>query len=119
MTSTAVTSLFSGIYPRGDDVAQGDGATETKMADVSGTELSDSKGAEIELKKRQKRPWEDLHKSAKIVLTPELPETLGFYDIGAVRRQQRELPAGNRQRHPPKPALQLTLDDCVFTNALL
>ncbi|KAK9518420.1 hypothetical protein VZT92_023726 [Zoarces viviparus] len=63
------------------------------MADVSGTELSEEKEAEIELKKRQKRPWEDLHKSAKIGLTPELPETLGFYDISAVRREQREQPA--------------------------
>ncbi|XP_041799851.1 transmembrane anterior posterior transformation protein 1 homolog [Chelmon rostratus] len=60
------------------------------MADLSGTELSEEKEAEIELKKRQKRPWEDLHKSGKLGLTPELPETLGFYDISAVRREQRE-----------------------------
>ncbi|XP_038555360.1 transmembrane anterior posterior transformation protein 1 homolog [Micropterus salmoides] len=63
------------------------------MADLSGTELSEEKETEIELKKRQKRPWEDLHKSGKIGLTPELPETLGFYDISAVRREQREHPA--------------------------
>ncbi|XP_059202543.1 transmembrane anterior posterior transformation protein 1 homolog isoform X2 [Centropristis striata] len=63
------------------------------MADVSGTELSEEKEAEIELKKRQKRPWDDLHKSGKIGITPELPETLGFYDISAVRREQRERPA--------------------------
>ncbi|XP_045886788.1 transmembrane anterior posterior transformation protein 1 homolog [Micropterus dolomieu] len=63
------------------------------MADLSGTELSEEKETETELKKRQKRPWEDLHKSGKIGLTPELPETLGFYDISAVRREQREHPA--------------------------
>ncbi|XP_063349835.1 transmembrane anterior posterior transformation protein 1 homolog isoform X2 [Pelmatolapia mariae] len=63
------------------------------MADQSGTELSEEKEAEIELKKRQKRPWEGLHKSGKIGITPELPETLGFYDISAVRREQRELSA--------------------------
>ncbi|XP_040903603.1 transmembrane anterior posterior transformation protein 1 homolog isoform X2 [Toxotes jaculatrix] len=63
------------------------------MAELSGTELSEEKEAEIELKKRHKRPWEDLHKSGKIGITPGLPETLGVYDIGAVRREQRELPA--------------------------
>lgn len=78
-----------------DDVAQGDTAGKVKMADQSGTELSEEKEAEIELKKRQKRPWEGLHKSGKIGITPELPETLGFYDISAVRREQRELSAGN------------------------
>nr|XP_046263169.1 transmembrane anterior posterior transformation protein 1 homolog isoform X2 [Scatophagus argus] len=60
------------------------------MADLSGTQLSEEKEAEIELKKRQKRPWDDFHKSGKIGLTPELPETLGFYDISAVRRERRE-----------------------------
>ncbi|XP_044061996.1 transmembrane anterior posterior transformation protein 1 homolog isoform X2 [Siniperca chuatsi] len=68
-------------------------AAKVKMADLSGTELSEEKETEIELKKRQKRPWEDLHKSGKIGITPELPETLGFYDISAVRREQREHPA--------------------------
>ncbi|KAM7389074.1 hypothetical protein PAMP_023071 [Pampus punctatissimus] len=63
------------------------------MADLSGTELSEEKEAEIELKKRQKRPWEELHKSGKISITAELPETLGFYDISAVRREQRDLSA--------------------------
>ncbi|XP_039975714.1 transmembrane anterior posterior transformation protein 1 homolog [Xiphias gladius] len=63
------------------------------MADLSGSELSEEKEAEIGLKKRQKRPWEDLHKSGKIGITPELPETLGVYDISAVRREQRELSA--------------------------
>ncbi|XP_005919449.1 transmembrane anterior posterior transformation protein 1 homolog isoform X2 [Haplochromis burtoni] len=63
------------------------------MADQLGTELSEEKEAEIELKKRQKRTWEGLHKSGKIGITPELPETLGFYDISAVRREQRDLSA--------------------------
>ncbi|KAF7663139.1 hypothetical protein LDENG_00217540 [Lucifuga dentata] len=70
----------------------GDAATasKVKMADLSGTELSEEKEAEIELKKRQKRPWEDFHKSGKISLAPDLPETLGYYDISAVRREKRE-----------------------------
>ncbi|KAM9377069.1 transmembrane anterior posterior transformation protein 1 homolog isoform 1-T1 [Pholidichthys leucotaenia] len=63
------------------------------MAELLSTELSDEKEAEIELKKRQKRPWESLHKSGKVAITPGLPETLGFYDISAVRREQRELSA--------------------------
>ncbi|KAM4586436.1 transmembrane anterior posterior transformation protein 1 homolog isoform 2-T2 [Fundulus diaphanus] len=63
------------------------------MADVSGTELSEEKETEIELKKRQKRPWEDFHRSGKIRLAPELPETLGFFDISAVKREQQELSA--------------------------
>ncbi|MEQ2175934.1 hypothetical protein GOODEAATRI_022788 [Goodea atripinnis] len=67
------------------------------MAGVSGTELSQEKETEIELKKRQKRPWEDFHLSGKIGITPELPETLGFFDISAVKREQQELSAGN---HP-------------------
>lgn len=76
--------------------AQGYWAAKVKMADLSGTDLSEEKDAEIELKKRQKRPWDDLHKSGKIGISPELPETLGFYDISSVRREQREHPAGNR-----------------------
>ncbi|KAM3612599.1 uncharacterized protein V6R79_010813 [Siganus canaliculatus] len=63
------------------------------MADISGAELSEEKEAEIGLLKRQKRPWDDLHKSGKISITPELPETLGFYDISAVRKEQQEQPA--------------------------
>ncbi|XP_074505230.1 transmembrane anterior posterior transformation protein 1 homolog isoform X2 [Sebastes fasciatus] len=64
------------------------------MADLSGTsELSEEKEADTELKKRQKRPWDDLHKSGKIGLPPELPETLSFYDISAARREEREQPA--------------------------
>uniref|UniRef100_A0A3B3U8T6 Transmembrane anterior posterior transformation 1 n=1 Tax=Poecilia latipinna TaxID=48699 RepID=A0A3B3U8T6_9TELE len=63
------------------------------MADVSGTELSEEKENEIELKKRQKRPWEEFHRSGKIGITPELPETLGFFDISAVKREQQEVSA--------------------------
>uniref|UniRef100_A0A3Q2QZF5 Transmembrane anterior posterior transformation 1 n=1 Tax=Fundulus heteroclitus TaxID=8078 RepID=A0A3Q2QZF5_FUNHE len=63
------------------------------MADVSGTELSEEKETEIELKKRQKRPWDDFHRSGKIRLAAELPETLGFFDISAVKREQQELSA--------------------------
>lgn len=65
------------------------------MAESLGSELSDEKEAEIELKKRQKRPWDDLHKSSKLGLSPPLPETLGVYDISVVRRRtQRELISG-------------------------
>ena len=78
---------------------------KVKMADLSGTELSEEKEAEIELKKRQKRPWDDLHKSGKIGITPPLPETLGFYDISAVRREQRDLSAGKTSGPPLKMTL--------------
>lgn len=74
--------------------------TKVKMADLSGTELSEGKEADNELRKRQKRPWEEFHRSGKIGVTPELPESLGFYDISAVRREQRELSAGNRRVSP-------------------
>ncbi|XP_054595288.1 transmembrane anterior posterior transformation protein 1 homolog isoform X2 [Nothobranchius furzeri] len=63
------------------------------MADTSGTELSDEAEIKTELRKRHMRPWEDLRRSGKIGKTPELPETLGFYDLSAVRREQRDLPA--------------------------
>ncbi|XP_023184447.1 transmembrane anterior posterior transformation protein 1 homolog isoform X2 [Xiphophorus maculatus] len=63
------------------------------MADVLGTELSEEKENEIELKKRQKRPWEEFRRSGKIGITPELPETLGFFDISAVKREQQEVSA--------------------------
>lgn len=63
---------------------------------MAGTELSDEKEAETELKKRQKRPWDDLHKSDKMGLSQQLPETLGFYDISAVRREQQDS-AGKRR----------------------
>ncbi|XP_069387129.1 transmembrane anterior posterior transformation protein 1 homolog isoform X2 [Paralichthys olivaceus] len=63
---------------------------EVKMADVSGSELSEEKEAEMEPSRRQKRPWEDARRSGKAGLTAGLPETLGVYDISAVRREQRE-----------------------------
>ncbi|XP_043982454.1 transmembrane anterior posterior transformation protein 1 homolog isoform X2 [Gambusia affinis] len=63
------------------------------MADVSGNELSEEKENEIELKKRQKRPWEEFRRSGKIGITTELPETLGFFDISAVKREQQEVSA--------------------------
>uniref|UniRef100_A0A3P9M3F9 Transmembrane anterior posterior transformation 1a n=1 Tax=Oryzias latipes TaxID=8090 RepID=A0A3P9M3F9_ORYLA len=63
------------------------------MADVSGTELSEQKEVEIDLKRKQDRRWECAQRSAKAGVTPELPETLGFYDISSVRREQRGLSA--------------------------
>lgn len=60
------------------------------MADRCGTELSEEKESETELKKRHRRPWEDVHAPATRGFTPGLPETLGFYDVSAVRREQRE-----------------------------
>lgn len=93
------------VVIRGDDVARSDteAAPETtvKMADVSGTQLSEETGAEPEPRPRQARPWSDLHMSGKIGISAELPETLGFYDISAVRRKQREPSAGNVK--PPRP----------------
>lgn len=70
------------------------------MADLSGTQLSEPRGAETEPKKIQRRPWGDMHMSNKIGITTELPETLGFYDISAVRRKRREHPAGNVKGPP-------------------
>ncbi|XP_038849620.1 transmembrane anterior posterior transformation protein 1 homolog [Salvelinus namaycush] len=60
------------------------------MADLLGTGPSDEKETEHEDKKEGKRPWDNIPKSEKIVRTPDLAETLGFYDINAVRREQRE-----------------------------
>nr|XP_046151717.1 transmembrane anterior posterior transformation protein 1 homolog isoform X2 [Oncorhynchus gorbuscha] len=60
------------------------------MADLLGTGPSDEKEPENEDKKEGKRTWDDIPKSEKIVRTPELAETLGFYDMNAVRREQRE-----------------------------
>ncbi|KAM9513885.1 transmembrane anterior posterior transformation protein 1 homolog isoform 1-T1 [Salvelinus alpinus] len=60
------------------------------MADLLGTGPSDEKESENEDKKEGKRPWDNIPKSEKIVRTPDLAETLGFYDINAVRREQRE-----------------------------
>lgn len=92
-----VSAMTLRVYPRHDDVTACDAAGKVKMADVSGTELSEEKEAETELRKRQKRPWEDFHKPGKVGLTADLPETLGFYDIRVARREQRELSAGNRR----------------------
>lgn len=61
-----------------------------KMADLLGTGPSDEKETENEDKKEGKRPWDDIPKSEKVVRTPDLAETLGFYDMNAVRREQRE-----------------------------
>ncbi|XP_062249893.1 transmembrane anterior posterior transformation protein 1 homolog [Platichthys flesus] len=63
------------------------------MADVSGSEVSEEKEAEMEARRRPRRPWEDAHRSGKVGLTPGLPETLGVYDISAVRREQRDMSA--------------------------
>uniref|UniRef100_A0A8C8MMB0 Transmembrane anterior posterior transformation 1a n=1 Tax=Oncorhynchus tshawytscha TaxID=74940 RepID=A0A8C8MMB0_ONCTS len=60
------------------------------MADLLGTGPSDEKETENEDKKEGKRPWDDIPKSEKIVRTPDLAETLGFYDMNAVRQEQRE-----------------------------
>ncbi|XP_070959888.1 transmembrane anterior posterior transformation protein 1 homolog isoform X4 [Oncorhynchus clarkii lewisi] len=60
------------------------------MADLLGTGPSDEKETENEDKKEGKRPWDDIPKSEKVVRTPDLAETLGFYDMNAVRREQRE-----------------------------
>uniref|UniRef100_A0A8C7GG55 Transmembrane anterior posterior transformation 1 n=1 Tax=Oncorhynchus kisutch TaxID=8019 RepID=A0A8C7GG55_ONCKI len=51
------------------------------MADLLGTGPSDEKETENEDKKEGKRPWDDIPKSEKIVRTPDLAETLGFYDM--------------------------------------
>lgn len=80
------------------DVTRSDAAAVTaakvKMADMSGTQLSDDRGGEAEPEKRQERPWGDLPMSGKVGITTELPETLGFYDLSAVKRRQREHLAG-------------------------
>ena len=65
---------------------------KVKMADSLGTGLSDKKESEIKAKKKENLLWDDARRSGKIGITPDLPETLGFYDINAVRReQQRDL----------------------------
>ncbi|XP_068596421.1 transmembrane anterior posterior transformation protein 1 homolog [Brachionichthys hirsutus] len=63
------------------------------MADVSGAKPSEEKEPDITQNKRQKRPWDGFNKSGNIRITAELPETLGFYDLSAVKREQREQPA--------------------------
>lgn len=83
-----------------DDVAESDAApvsaTTAKMADTSETQLlSGEKGAKIEPEKRQRRNWSYLQMSGKFGLTTKLPETLGVYDLSAVRERQKEYAAGN------------------------
>ncbi|XP_077589479.1 transmembrane anterior posterior transformation protein 1 homolog isoform X2 [Stigmatopora nigra] len=63
------------------------------MADASGTELSEEKEKEGDIERKNKhqtRAWQDKTKSAeKVIISPQLPETLGFYDISAdIRRDQ-------------------------------
>nr|XP_057920637.1 transmembrane anterior posterior transformation protein 1 homolog isoform X2 [Doryrhamphus excisus] len=60
------------------------------MADASGTELSDEKEADGERKNKLNPPWDGANKSGKVVISSPLPETLGFYDISAVRRERRD-----------------------------
>ncbi|XP_014067339.2 transmembrane anterior posterior transformation protein 1 homolog isoform X1 [Salmo salar] len=60
------------------------------MADLLGTVPSDEKETENKDKKKEKRPWDDIPRSGEIGKNPDLAETLGFYDINAVRREQRE-----------------------------
>lgn len=71
-------------------------AATAKMAELSGNQLPEKKRAEPEPSARHRRPWADLHMPGKVGLAARLPETLGFYDIDAVRRQHREQSAGNR-----------------------
>ncbi|XP_077433666.1 transmembrane anterior posterior transformation protein 1 homolog isoform X1 [Vanacampus margaritifer] len=62
------------------------------MADASGTELSDEKEKETDTERKSKqetRPWQDANKSGKDVISPPLPETLGFYDIRADMSRER------------------------------
>uniref|UniRef100_A0A3P8ZE42 Transmembrane anterior posterior transformation 1a n=1 Tax=Esox lucius TaxID=8010 RepID=A0A3P8ZE42_ESOLU len=56
------------------------------MADLLGTGPSDQEETENEDKKKGKRSWDDTSRSGKISRTTDLPETLGFYDINAIRR---------------------------------
>lgn len=71
-------------------------AATAKMAELSGSQLPEKKREESEPSARQRRPWGDIHMSGKIGLTAALPETLGFYDIDAVRREHQEQSAGKR-----------------------
>lgn len=93
-----------------DDVDKSDAAVLTaaaaaaataKMAELSGSQLSEEKRGEPDPIARQRRPWGDLHMSGKIGLTATLPETLGFYDIDAVRREHQEQSAGKRDGRTP------------------
>lgn len=71
------------------------------MADTSDTQvLSGEEGAKIEPDKRQRRNWSYLQMSGKFGLTTKLPETLGFYDLSAVRKRQKDYAAGNVKGPP-------------------
>ncbi|CAG04651.1 unnamed protein product, partial [Tetraodon nigroviridis] len=64
------------------------------MADTSETQLlSGDKGAKIEPEKRQRRSWSYLQMSGKFGLSTKLPETLGFYDLSAVKKRQKDYAA--------------------------
>lgn len=92
------------------------------MADVLGTELSEEKESETELRKRQRRPW-DFNRSGKKGVTPELPETLGFFDISAAKREQQESSAGKSEVFEAatgtvkqiQPFLRVFRGDCTIT----
>lgn len=67
--------------------------TTAKMADASDTQLPSEKGAKIE--PETKRNWGYLQMSSKFGFTTKLPETLGFYDLNAVRERQKDYATGN------------------------
>lgn len=80
-------------------------AAAAKMAEISGSQLPlpEKDREEPEPSARQRRPWGDLHMPGKkLGLTATLPETLGFYDIDAVRREREEQSAG---KDPPPTSL--------------
>ncbi|XP_056898566.1 transmembrane anterior posterior transformation protein 1 homolog isoform X2 [Takifugu flavidus] len=60
------------------------------MADASESQLPGEKGAPTEPETRQRRNWGYLQMSGKFGLTTKLPETLGFYDLNAVRKRQKD-----------------------------
>ncbi|XP_061747631.1 transmembrane anterior posterior transformation protein 1 homolog isoform X1 [Nerophis ophidion] len=60
------------------------------MADTSGTELSDEKDADSERQNKLGLPWDGANQTGKVVISSALPETLGFYDISAARRERSE-----------------------------
>lgn len=69
--------------------------TTAKMADASETQLPSEKGAKIEPETRQRRNWGYLQMSSKFGFSTKLPETLGFYDLNAVRERQKDYATGN------------------------
>ncbi|KAK7922185.1 hypothetical protein WMY93_009087 [Mugilogobius chulae] len=63
------------------------GSSKVKMADATGTELSEEKEAD-ELRRRHTRPWDDSHKMS---FTPRNPETLGHVsDVSEDSGEQQE-----------------------------